>query len=405
MTTPMISALPTAAVPTPEAGGATAPPAAGFGAMLAAALVPGAATAPTLAAVPGLPADAVEETPAEGDEAVVTDDEAGEEQEDATLLDAFLLTTAVAGTTGAPVAVVPAQAPAVALVGLTEAAAQQVAGAVESAPDVVGGPVAVPADGEQPVASAPLASVPTDTAGATAPQTDATVAPAATAPAEGRPTESTAPVLDPAAEPVPDEAVASAERAAPRAAEPVAAPALTRVEAAPSATPVAAAAPVAPAAGVAPSAPVTPAAVVQQIAPHVTSLAESGPGVHRLSLTLDPAELGEVRVVLVQRHEEMHVVLSGSDTARAALQQGSPELRRLLDAVGLPDARVTIADPGTGSGPSPEQRGGQTGDGAREDAPQRGFTGTGASPAPASAPTTVRTPVAATGRSGVDLTI
>ncbi len=153
---------------------------------------------------------------------------------------------------------------------------------------------------------------------------------------------------------------------------------------------------------VAPTAPVTPAAIVDQIAPHVTSLAESGPGVHRLSLTLDPAELGQVRVVLVQRHDEMHVVLSASEGARAALQQGSPELRRLLEAVGLPEARVTITD--SGSGGATDQRGGQTsGDSLREQAPRSFAPAPGAAVRSDAVPT--RTPVMAAASAGLDLSI
>lgn len=393
MTTPMISALPLATAPTPEATGGATAPTAGFGAMLAAALapatLPGAVpgTVPTL----GRPAE-------ETDEAATSEPETGDApaEQDSTLLDAFLLTNAVTGTVATPTPVVPAQAPALALAGLDQAAAQQVVDAVDGAEGL-------------------LAPVPGD---------DAPALPGATLPAPAEGTDVRAPVVArgtlPVPAAVPQDAAAgpSAVVAEPDAlvavAAPVAQPATDQADPAAPLAPVArleapagltALAPVtAPAAttAVTPTATVTPAAVVDQIAPHVTSLAESGPGVHRLSLTLDPAELGQVRVVLVQRHDEMHVVLSASEGARAALQQGSPELRRLLDAVGLPEARVTITD--SGAGGATDQRGGQaSGDSLRDQAP-RTFAPAVSGPVRSDAAPT-RTPVMAAASAGLDLTI
>lgn len=392
MTTPMISAMPLATAPTPEATGAATAPAAGFGAMLAAALAP--ATLP--GAVPGTVPTVGR--PAEETDEATTEPETGDAaaDQDSTLLDAFLLTNAVTGTVGTPTPVVPAQAPALALAGLDQAAAQQVVEAVDGAEGLLA-PVGDPDAPVLPGAIAPA----TDATDATVPVVarGTAAAPAGVPQDAATPTVVTAepdalvPVVAPAGQPAAE-------------AEPTAAPApvapVVRVEApaglaalAPVTAPVATTA-------VAPTAPVTPAAIVDQIAPHVTSLAESGPGVHRLSLTLDPAELGQVRVVLVQRHDEMHVVLSASEGARAALQQGSPELRRLLEAVGLPEARVTITD--SGSGGATDQRGGQTsGDSLREQAPRSFAPAPGAAMRGDSVPT--RTPVMAAASAGLDLSI
>jgi hypothetical protein len=98
----------------------------------------------------------------------------------------------------------------------------------------------------------------------------------------------------------------------------------------------------------------------------------------------------------------MHVVLSASEGARAALQQGSPELRRLLDAVGLPEARVTITD--SGAGGATDQRGGQTsGDSLRDQAPRTFAPMPSGAVRSEAAPT--RTPVTAAVSAGLDLTI
>ncbi len=397
MTTPMISAMPLATAPTPEATGAATAPAAGFGAMLAAALAPATLPGTVPGAVPtvGRPAE-------ETDEATASEPETGDAtaEQDSALLDAFLLTNAVTGTVATPAPVVPAQAPALALAGLDQAAAQQVVEAVDGAeallapaPDadapaspVAAGPAAETADATVPVVARGAAPAP---APAGVPQDAATPAPVVTADPDA-PVAAAGPAAQPAAEPEPAAAPAPAAPVA-RVEAPAGLPALAPVSA-----PVATTA-------VTPSVPVAPAAIVDQIAPHVTSLAESGPGVHRLSLTLDPAELGQVRVVLVQRHDEMHVVLSASEGARAALQQGSPELRRLLDAVGLPEARVTITDSGTGG--ATDQRGGQaSGNSLREQAP-RGFAPAPSGPVLADAVPT-RTPVMASAASaGLDLTI
>ncbi|TCJ00522.1 flagellar hook-length control protein FliK [Aeromicrobium sp. IC_218] len=391
MTTPMISALPLATAPTPEATGGATAPTAGFGAMLAAALAP--ATLP--GAVPGT-VPAFGRPAEETDEAGASEPETGDAtaDPDSTLLDAFLLTNAVTGTVATPTAVVPAQAPALALAGLDQAAAQQVVDAVDGAegllapapgddaPALPGATLPAPAEGTD--VTAPVVARGTVPA---APQ-DAAAGPSAVIVAEPD-------ALVPVAAPVAQPATEPADPAAPLA--PVA-----RVEAPAGLTALApVSAPVAPTA-VTPTVSVTPAAVVDQIAPHVTSLAEAGPGVHRLSLTLDPAELGQVRVVLVQRHDEMHVVLSASEGARAALQQGSPELRRLLDAVGLPEARVTITD--SGAGGASDQRGGQaSGESLRDQAP-RTFVPAVSGPVRGDAVPT-RTPVTAAVSAGLDLTI
>ena len=91
-------------------------------------------------------------------------------------------------------------------------------------------------------------------------------------------------------------------------------------------------------------------AVVQQVFPEVTRLvSSSGNGTHRITLTLQPEQLGEVRVTLVVRDGSVHVRLAGAEGAEGAavhraLAGGAPELQRLLERTGA-EARVSVRDP------------------------------------------------------------
>lgn len=91
-------------------------------------------------------------------------------------------------------------------------------------------------------------------------------------------------------------------------------------------------------------------AVVQQVFPEVTRLASTASnGTHRITLTLQPEQLGEVRVTLVVRDGSVHVRLAGGDGAEGAavhraLAGGAPELQRLLERTGA-EARVSVRDP------------------------------------------------------------
>jgi hypothetical protein len=143
----------------------------------------------------------------------------------------------------------------------------------------------------------------------------------------------------------------------------------------------------APTTGVTPGAPTgapAPAAahapVTGQVFPEVTSLVSRGDGVHRITLSLKPEALGEVRVVMTVRDGAVHVRLAAGHEAQQALLQGSPELTRLLEHAGATDTRIIVRDlfgaaapttsststgsnagssTGTGTGPGPDLGQGQ----------------------------------------------
>ncbi|MCX6400734.1 MAG: flagellar hook-length control protein FliK [Propionibacteriales bacterium] len=89
-------------------------------------------------------------------------------------------------------------------------------------------------------------------------------------------------------------------------------------------------------------------AVVTQVFPEITRLVSSGNGTHRITLTLQPAQLGEVRVTLVVRDGAVRVRMSGEagdSVVRQALATGAPELQRMLERAGATEARVLVRDP------------------------------------------------------------
>ena len=91
----------------------------------------------------------------------------------------------------------------------------------------------------------------------------------------------------------------------------------------------------------------TTTTVTQQVFPEVVKVAASGSGTHRLVVTLNPEDLGEVRVTVVVRNGQVRVDVSTDPTvghARDALIQGAPELRRMLEASGTNSATVTFRD-------------------------------------------------------------
>ena len=118
------------------------------------------------------------------------------------------------------------------------------------------------------------------------------------------------------------------------------------------AVPVTAAGPTA--SGPAQAAPAAP--VTGQVFPYVTSLFSRGDGTHRITLTLKPEALGEVRVVMTVRDGAVHVRLAGGHEAHQALLEGSPELSRLLEQAGATETRIVVRDlsgavaPTTGGG-------------------------------------------------------
>jgi flagellar hook-length control protein FliK len=78
--------------------------------------------------------------------------------------------------------------------------------------------------------------------------------------------------------------------------------------------------------------------------PEVTSLVSRGEGVHRITLSLKPEALGEVRVVMTVRDGAVHVRLAAGHEAQQALLEGSPELSRLLEHAGATDTRIVVRD-------------------------------------------------------------
>jgi hypothetical protein len=86
------------------------------------------------------------------------------------------------------------------------------------------------------------------------------------------------------------------------------------------------------------------APVAHQVFPEIVRLTTSSEGPQRVTIRLNPEALGEVRVVLTERRGTLEVSLSGGSEARRALLEGTPELQRLLDAVGRGDSRIVVRD-------------------------------------------------------------
>jgi hypothetical protein len=86
------------------------------------------------------------------------------------------------------------------------------------------------------------------------------------------------------------------------------------------------------------------APVAHQVFPEIVRLTTSSDGPQRVTIRLNPEALGEVRVVLTERRGTLEVSLSGGSEARRALLEGTPELQRLLDAVGRGDSRIVVRD-------------------------------------------------------------
>lgn len=104
--------------------------------------------------------------------------------------------------------------------------------------------------------------------------------------------------------------------------------------------------------------------VTGQVFPEVTSLVSRGDGTHRITLTLNPEALGEVRVVMTVRDGAVHVRLAAGHEARQALVEGSPELTRLLELAGASESRIVVRDLPAGSastGPGTAERGSEPG--------------------------------------------
>ncbi len=85
-------------------------------------------------------------------------------------------------------------------------------------------------------------------------------------------------------------------------------------------------------------------AVREQVFGEVTSLVSRGPGTHRITLTLHPETLGEVRVVMTVRDGAVHVRLAAGAEAHQALLDGSSELGHLLERAGATESRVVVRE-------------------------------------------------------------
>ncbi|MGZ4464420.1 MAG: flagellar hook-length control protein FliK, partial [Nocardioides sp.] len=137
--------------------------------------------------------------------------------------------------------------------------------------------------------------------------------------------------------------------------------------------------------GITPTPPAPASRVTHQVFPEVLRVAGLGDGPKRVTVRLQPESLGEVRVVLTSRRGELQVSLAATGDAHRALLEGAPELRRLLEVIGNPDARVTVRDlPGsTGTAPAaPATGSGLLGSDARDGLAGGGAgsgTGTGGS--------------------------
>ncbi len=92
-----------------------------------------------------------------------------------------------------------------------------------------------------------------------------------------------------------------------------------------------------------------PASPVTQVATEAVRMFQSGNGLHRVTLTLRPEALGEVRVSLSVKDGNVSVRIAASEHARTTLVEGAPELRRLLELVGASDVRVVVRDLSGGS--------------------------------------------------------
>lgn len=96
--------------------------------------------------------------------------------------------------------------------------------------------------------------------------------------------------------------------------------------------------------------PVQANPVTTQVVDRITSLVSAN-GTHRITLDLNPDDLGQVRVVMTVRDGAVHVRLAaGERDTRAALVEGSDELKSLLGLAGATDTKITIRELGNAFG-------------------------------------------------------
>lgn len=115
-----------------------------------------------------------------------------------------------------------------------------------------------------------------------------------------------------------------------------------------------------------------------QVFPEVTSLVSRGNGTHRITLTLKPEALGEVRVVMTVRDGAVHVRLAAGHEAQQALLEGSNELSRLLERAGATETRIAVRDLSGATAPTTgTSTGSDTGSGTGPDLGQGAGLGAG----------------------------
>jgi len=103
-----------------------------------------------------------------------------------------------------------------------------------------------------------------------------------------------------------------------------------------------------------------PLPVSRQVIPELTRMSTLGEGVHRLTMTLRPEALGEIRVTMTVRDGSLHVRLAAGTEAQHALVPDLTELQQVLKLGSSSDVRVVLRDL-SGVPATPDQQSGQTG--------------------------------------------
>lgn len=88
--------------------------------------------------------------------------------------------------------------------------------------------------------------------------------------------------------------------------------------------------------------------VSRQVIPELTRMSSLGEGTHRLTMTLKPEALGEVRVTMTVRDGSIHVRLAGGVDAQHALVPDLTQLQQVLKLGNNLDVRVVVRDLATG---------------------------------------------------------
>jgi flagellar hook-length control protein FliK len=92
------------------------------------------------------------------------------------------------------------------------------------------------------------------------------------------------------------------------------------------------------------AAPATPAAHATQLAERLVPLRKGPDGLHRLTIHLNPVDLGPISVTAEIRGGDIHVHLAGAtDAAREALRAALPELRKELQGSGFGSSSLDVS--------------------------------------------------------------